>query len=86
MNNREGFSLLRDLLGMGKRLRFLVRAAWRPIKRWHQLAADRLKLANLSDVALGELGLVRADVQHDSEPPFWGDPHVKLPRHCKRNY
>jgi len=40
-----------------------------PIKRWHQLAADLRKLANLSDVALGELGLVRADVQHNGEPP-----------------
>jgi len=37
-----------------------------PIKRWHQLAADLRKLANLSDVALG---LVRADVQHNGEPP-----------------
>lgn len=71
MNNKRVFSLLRNLLGMGRRLGFLIRAIWRQIKRWHQLADQRRILANLSDEALGELGLIRAEVEQDSEPPFW---------------
>ncbi len=57
MNNKRVFSLLRNLLGMGRRLGFLIRAIWRQIKRWHHLADQRRILANLSDEALGELGV-----------------------------
>jgi len=86
MKNQKGIALSRDLLKKCKILRFWLERHCAPIKRWHQLAADRRKLASLSDAALGELGLIRADVQHDGESPSPGDPRVKLPRHFKRNY
>lgn len=42
--------------------------------RWLELHRQRRMLAQLSDAALHDLGLSRADIQQESERPFWDDP------------
>lgn len=42
--------------------------------RWHELAQQRRQLASLSDSALHDLGLSRADISAEAERPFWDDP------------
>lgn len=38
---------------------------------WHDRAAQRLRLAQLDDFALKDMGLSRADVEHETQKPFW---------------
>ncbi len=54
-----------------------LRALWRQVVRWHELAQERRMLAGLSDSALHDLGLSRADVEHEAVRPFWDDPMHK---------
>lgn len=49
-------------------------AVWRMLRRWRQLARERGQLARLSDAALKDLGLSRADALQEAERPFWDDP------------
>ncbi|HGM5580932.1 TPA: DUF1127 domain-containing protein [Pseudomonas putida] len=42
--------------------------------RWQQLYRQRRQLASLSDDALHDLGLSRADTLQEVERPFWDDP------------
>ncbi|MGO4002666.1 DUF1127 domain-containing protein [Pseudomonas fluorescens] len=42
--------------------------------RWYQLHRERMLLASLSDEALKDIGLSRADVEQESERHFWEDP------------
>jgi len=51
-----------------------LRAVARQLRRWWQLADERRRLACLDDAALKDLGLSRADVQQETERPFWDDP------------
>jgi uncharacterized protein YjiS (DUF1127 family) len=51
-------------------LRFLMSK----LLRYRQLAGERRKLAALSDAALKDMGLSRADVYRESERPFWDEP------------
>ena len=64
---------------------WLVTAARRPLKswpvsmlrqlrRWAELARERRQLATLSDAALKDLGLSRADIYQETERSFWHDP------------
>ncbi|QRY78496.1 DUF1127 domain-containing protein [Pseudomonas sp. PDNC002] len=41
--------------------------------RWHELARQRRELASMSDEALKDIGLSRADIQQEVERPFWMD-------------
>ncbi|CDF84997.1 hypothetical protein PKB_3658 [Pseudomonas knackmussii B13] len=43
------------------------------IWRWRELARQREQLASLSDEALKDIGLSRADILQESETPFWID-------------
>lgn len=43
------------------------------IWRWQELARQRAHLASLSDEALKDMGLSRADILQESETPFWID-------------
>ncbi|MDF0732611.1 DUF1127 domain-containing protein [Pseudomonas entomophila] len=44
------------------------------VARWYQLGRQRRQLASLSDEALHDLGLSRADTLQEVERPFWDDP------------
>ncbi|WP_433887356.1 DUF1127 domain-containing protein [Pseudomonas vranovensis] len=45
--------------------------------RWRQLHRQRRELARLSDAALDDIGLSRADILREVERPFWDDPLKK---------
>jgi uncharacterized protein YjiS (DUF1127 family) len=42
--------------------------------RWYELHRQRRQLASLSDAALKDLGLSRADVYQEAGQHFWNDP------------
>ncbi|PVZ09224.1 MULTISPECIES: DUF1127 domain-containing protein [unclassified Pseudomonas] len=52
----------------------LSAAPWRIATRWYELFRQRQQLATLSDAALKDLGLSRADIWEESERSFWDDP------------
>jgi uncharacterized protein YjiS (DUF1127 family) len=45
--------------------------------RWYELHRERELLAGLSDEALKDIGVSRADVEHEAIRPFWDDPMHK---------
>ncbi|MCP8467297.1 DUF1127 domain-containing protein [Pseudomonas sp. ZM23] len=51
----------------------LWRRVLQRVLRWRELARQRRLLATMSDEALKDIGLSRADVQEESERPFWMD-------------
>lgn len=38
---------------------------------WHERSRQRFKLQTLSDETLKDVGLSRADIEHESSKPFW---------------
>ncbi|MGC5701101.1 DUF1127 domain-containing protein [Pseudomonas sp. NFXW11] len=54
-----------------------ISALWHKTLRWYELGHERRLLAGLSDSALKDLGLSRADVEHERVRPFWDDPLQK---------
>ena len=44
------------------------------ISRWYQLSRERAYLRRISDAALKDLGLSRADIEAESHRAFWDDP------------
>ncbi|MGW7774848.1 DUF1127 domain-containing protein [Pseudomonas machongensis] len=52
----------------------LLAQALERLLRWQQLYRQRWQLASLSDDALHDLGLSRADTLQEVERPFWDDP------------
>ncbi|MDF9774392.1 DUF1127 domain-containing protein [Pseudomonas baetica] len=47
------------------------------VSRWYELHRERELLASLSDEALKDIGMSRADVENESIKPFWNDPMHK---------
>nr|WP_236440095.1 DUF1127 domain-containing protein [Pseudomonas syringae] len=73
MKGQKGYVLVsRSSLSM--RLGNALQWAMNPVVRWYELHRQRLFLAQMSDDALKDLGLSRADVQRETELPFWDDP------------
>ncbi|PHN21823.1 hypothetical protein AO240_19745 [Pseudomonas sp. ICMP 460] len=46
----------------------------RVVARWRAMLHERQQLASLSDVALKDIGLKRADVEQARQVHFWQDP------------
>ena len=44
------------------------------ISRWYQPSRERACLRQISDAALKDLGLSRADIEAESHRAFWDDP------------
>lgn len=51
----------------------LWKRAIQRVLHWHELARQRRELATMSDEALKDIGLSRADIQQEVERPFWAD-------------
>lgn len=51
----------------------LWKRAVQRVLHWHELARQRRELATMSDEALKDIGLTRADIQQEVERPFWAD-------------
>jgi len=47
------------------------------VSRWYQLSRERAHLRQISDAALKDLGLSRADIETESHRAFWDDPFNK---------
>jgi uncharacterized protein YjiS (DUF1127 family) len=58
-------------------LKVAVLSGVRVLKRWHGLGRQRRQLASLSDAALKDLGLSRADIAQETQRPFWDDPFAR---------
>ncbi len=65
MKGQKGFVLMakRPLLGL-----------FQTIARWQIVHRERQMLASMSDDALKDIGLNRADVAHETHRHFWEDP------------
>lgn len=59
-------------IGIARGLRRLTREVTTIVLVWHERARQRRQLQQLSDRMLQDLGLTRADVEHEaSKPPWW---------------
>ena len=74
MKRQKGYAMARSVAFARVLPAIGMKALWVRLKRWNQLARQRRQLAMLDDTALKDLGLSRADVQQESERPFWDDP------------
>lgn len=52
----------------------LARAIAHLLRRWSALSRQRRQLAALSDDALKDIGLSRADIETEINRPFWDEP------------
>ncbi|UUY07113.1 DUF1127 domain-containing protein [Pseudomonas sp. J452] len=74
MKGQKGYAVAQSISIERMRPLILLKAAWRQVVRWWQLAEQRRRLAMLDEHALKDMGLSRADVLQESERPFWDDP------------
>ena len=78
MNNARCFELDQPLSlvekapeGFVGKLRRSAAAISDVLVSWQERAASRAHLASLDDYMLRDIGLSRADVEHESSLPFW---------------
>ncbi len=57
--------------GWGDVLRWYAVRAWRTIEIWQERARQRRALDGLSDAALKDIGLTKADVWSEVQKPRW---------------
>ncbi|WP_166359217.1 DUF1127 domain-containing protein [Pseudomonas akapageensis] len=74
MKGQKGFLLVAKLPSHGFSLKASFASILKQILRWHDLHRERAQLMQLSDAALKDMGLSRADIFEESERPFWDDP------------
>ncbi len=70
MKGQKGYVLVQSHGSFTARVFTSIKAR---VSRWYELHRQRLQLARLSDEALKDLGLSRADVYRESEQHFWND-------------
>lgn len=74
MKGQKGFVLVLKTLSRDSFVERSLTSLKAHLQRWRQLHHERRMLAGLSDDALKDLGLSRADIEQESERPFWDDP------------
>lgn len=74
MKGQKGYVLVLKTLSHDSAIERIWRAVVGQLARWRKLHRERVQLASLSDDALKDMGLSRADVMEESERPFWDDP------------
>jgi len=73
MKGQKGYLQVEGQARLGSSfMRLLSRLA-----RWHTLSRERQMLASLSDDALKDIGLSRADIEGEAHQHFWNDPRGK---------
>lgn len=73
MNGQREYASQEQLSGHGH----IVSDLLHKFSRWYELHREREMLAGLSDEALKDIGISRADVEHETVRPFWDDPMHK---------
>jgi uncharacterized protein YjiS (DUF1127 family) len=74
MKGQKGYVLVLKTLSRDSFVERSMTSLRAQVSRWIQLHRERQTLAGLSDDALKDMGLSRADIQQESERPFWDDP------------
>ena len=74
MKGQKGCVLVRGRVHRDSSGIRLISMIKRQLLRWYELHRQRQQLMSLSDAALKDLGLSRADIQREAELPFWNDP------------
>lgn len=64
---------LRPVVGFGGIVRWVVTHTIGLVLTWQQRACERRQLASMDEFGLKDIGLTRADVQRESDKPFWQD-------------
>jgi uncharacterized protein YjiS (DUF1127 family) len=78
MKGQKGFVVVAQASGQSSfTLRAVIGKMFQRMMRWAELARQRNGLAAMSDAALKDIGLSRADILQESERPFWDDPMGK---------
>ncbi len=73
MKGRNGYAVAHRFSFHG----FSLRHVWEKVSGWYEVRRERELLASMSDEALKDMGLSRADVEHEVARPFWDDPMHK---------
>jgi uncharacterized protein YjiS (DUF1127 family) len=74
MKGQKGYVLVQGRVHRDSSGIRLISMIKRQLLRWYELHRQRQQLMSLSDAALKDLGLSRADIQREAELPFWNDP------------
>jgi uncharacterized protein YjiS (DUF1127 family) len=74
MKGQKGYVLVLKTLSHDSAIERAWHAMTAQIARWCKLHRERIVLASLSDDALKDIGLSRADVYEEIDRPFWDDP------------
>lgn len=74
MKSQKGYVLVLKTLPRAFWGERVLKAVTGRARRWCELHRQRQLLSGLGDSALKDLGLSRADIQRESERPFWDDP------------
>lgn len=74
MKGQKGYVLVLKTLSRDSAIERAWHTVTAQIGRWRKLRQQRIQLASLSDDALKDIGLSRADVYEEIERPFWNDP------------
>lgn len=74
MKGQKGYVLVLKTLSRDSWIERLLKSVKKHTSRWYELHRQRRQLASLSDAALKDLGLSRADVYQEAEQHFWKDP------------
>jgi uncharacterized protein YjiS (DUF1127 family) len=74
MKGQKGYVLVAKPLPQESAPERWWKSAVAQVARWRKLHHQRVELATLSDDALKDMGLSRADVYEEVERPFWDDP------------
>lgn len=73
MKGQKGFVLTGTCVNASATKGFWTAVSAR-VQRWIELHRQRQLLAQMSDDALKDLGLSRADTLDETRRPFWDDP------------
>ena len=74
MKGQKGYVLVAKPLSQESAPERWWKSAVAQVARWRKLHHQRVELASLSDDALKDMGLSRADVYEEVVRPFWDDP------------
>jgi uncharacterized protein YjiS (DUF1127 family) len=74
MKGQKGYVLVLKTLSHDSLIERTLKSVKQHASRWYELHRQRQQLAQLSDEALKDLGLSRADVYQETEQYFWKDP------------
>lgn len=77
MKGQKGFIGVTQAPGQAFSLKALVVQIPARALRWLELARQRRELAAMSEAALKDIGLSRADIMQETERHFWEDPLKK---------